>query len=160
MRRWVVLIAALFALCGAAHAQDKGAAPTALDPVAHKRAVALAAELRCLVCQNQSIAESNAELAVDLRNQIDEQIKAGRSDREIIDFMVARYGDFVLYRPPVKATTLLLWLGPAILALLGVGILWRILRARRAREEERPLTEEERREAERLLAEARAREAS
>jgi cytochrome c-type biogenesis protein CcmH len=157
LRTW--LLAALLA-CTTAMAYAKDAAPTAHDPVAQKRAVALAAELRCLVCQNQSIAESNAELAVDLRNQIEEQIKSGRSDREILDFMVARYGDFVLYRPPMKATTLVLWLGPALLALLGIGVAWRIVRARRLRSEDRPLTEEERREAERLLAATRAKEAS
>jgi cytochrome c-type biogenesis protein CcmH len=117
--------------------------------------VNLANELRCLVCQNQSIAESNAELAVDLRRQIDEQIGAGKTDREILDFMVARYGDFVLYRPPVRASTLLLWGGPLVLLLIGVAVAWRVLRSRRARTDERPLTDEERRDAERLLAAAR-----
>ena len=106
-----------------------------LDPVAQKRLVDLSAQLRCLVCQNQSIAESNAELAVDLRNQINEQIKAGRSDKEIVDFMVTRYGDFVLYRPPFKATTALLWIGPIALLLLAVFVFYRTLvsaaRARR-----------------------------
>jgi cytochrome c-type biogenesis protein CcmH len=153
-----VLIALLLACGAAAYAKD--AEPTALDPVAQKRAVALANELRCLVCQNQTIADSHAELAVDLRRQIDEQIKAGRSDTEILDYMVVRYGDFVLYRPPLKATTMLLWGGPALLGLVGLGALWRILRVRRGREAERPLTAEERREAERLLAESRAKEAS
>ena len=153
------LLLALLLACGVA-AQAKDAVPTETDPVAQKRAVALANELRCLVCQNQTIADSNAELAVDLRRQIDEQMKAGKSDREIIDYMVARYGDFVLYRPPLKATTLLLWGGPALLGLVGIFVLWRVLRARRAREEERPLTDEERREAARLLAATRAKEAS
>jgi cytochrome c-type biogenesis protein CcmH len=128
--------------------------PTMLDPVAQKRLVDLAAQLRCLVCQNQSIAESNAELAVDLRNQINEQIKAGKSDKEIVDFMVTRYGDFVLYRPPFKATTALLWLGPLALLLLAVAAFYRTLVARRKRIEERPLTDAERAEAERLLAQA------
>lgn len=126
--------------------------PTMLDPLAQKRLVDLSAQLRCLVCQNQSIAESNAELAVDLRNQINEQIKAGKSDREIVDFMVTRYGDFVLYRPPFKATTALLWVGPAALLLLAVLVFYRTLKARRARVEERPLTDAERAEAQRLLA--------
>jgi cytochrome c-type biogenesis protein CcmH len=146
-------LAALLALAAPAIARD--AAPTARDPVAQERAVGLANELRCLVCQNQSIAESNAELAVDLRRQIDEQIAAGKSDREIIDFMVARYGDFVLYRPPLKATTLLLWGGPLLLLLAGVLVAWRVLRRRRGRAADRPLSEEERREAERLLGEPR-----
>jgi len=128
--------------------------PTMLDPVAQRRLVDLSAQLRCLVCQNQSIAESNAELAVDLRNQINEQIKAGKSDREIVDFMVTRYGDFVLYRPPFKATTALLWIGPIALLLLAVLAFYRTLLARRKRIEDRPLTDAERAEAERLLAQA------
>ena len=127
------------------------AMPTEHDPVHEKRAVRLSEQLRCLVCQNQSIAESNAELAVDLRRQIREQIGAGRSDGEIVDFMVQRYGDFVLYRPPVKATTILLWFGPALLLLIGVGVLVRNVRARRLRAEERVLSDEERQQAEVLL---------
>jgi cytochrome c-type biogenesis protein CcmH len=126
--------------------------PTMLDPVAQKRLVDLSAQLRCLVCQNQSIAESNAELAVDLRNQINEQIKSGRSDKEIVDFMVTRYGDFVLYRPPFKATTALLWVGPLALLLLAVITFYRTLLRRRARVDEKPLTEAERAEAQRMLA--------
>jgi cytochrome c-type biogenesis protein CcmH len=127
------------------------AQPTESDPVSAARAVQLANELRCLVCQNQSIAESNAELAVDLRRQIRDQIAAGRSDDEIVDFMVTRYGDFVLYRPPFKAATLLLWLGPALLVLAGFWTLARALRARRQAQAP-PLTAEERERAERLLA--------
>jgi cytochrome c-type biogenesis protein CcmH len=128
--------------------------PMLLDPVAQRRLVDLSAQLRCLVCQNQSIAESNAELAVDLRNQINEQIKAGRSDTEIVDFMVTRYGDFVLYRPPFKATTALLWMGPIALLLLAVFTFYRTLARRRARIEDKPLSDAERAEAERLLAQA------
>ena len=102
-----------------------------------QRAVRLAEQLRCLVCQNQSIADSNAELAVDLRRQIREQIAAGRSDGEIVDYMVQRYGDFVLYRPPFKATTMLLWLGPALLLLIGAAVLARNLAVRRQRQADR-----------------------
>ena len=127
------------------------AVPTEQDPVRAKRAVELAEQLRCLVCQNQSIADSSAELAVDLRRQIREQIGAGKSDREIVDFMVQRYGDFVLYRPPVKATTLLLWSGPAVLLLIGIGVLVRSLRVRQQRVGEVTLSEEERRRAALLL---------
>lgn len=127
------------------------AQPTATDPVENKRAVELAEQLRCLVCQNQTIADSNAELAVDLRRQIREQIAQGRSDSEITGFMVERYGDFVLYRPPVKATTLLLWLGPPLLLLAAIGVLLRYLRERRKRVETRPLNDEERRQAQLLL---------
>ena len=93
----------------------KEAAPTAFDPVAHKRVVEVSEQLRCLVCQNQSIADSNAELAVDLRNQVIEQVKAGKSNEEIVNYMVDRYGDFVLYNPPFKASTVILWVGPAVL---------------------------------------------
>lgn len=129
----------------------QSAQPTTADPVANKRAVELAEQLRCLVCQNQTIADSNAELAVDLRRQIREQIAQGRSDSEITGFMVERYGDFVLYRPPVKATTLLLWLGPPVLLLAAIGGLLRYLRGRRKRVETRPLSDEERRRAQLML---------
>ena len=106
--------------------------PTTDDPVANKRAVALSEELRCLVCQNQSIAESNAELAVDLRRQIREQIADGRDEKQIIDYMVERYGDFVLYRPPVKGSTLMLWLGPfALLVGAAITLVWVVRRRAR-----------------------------
>jgi cytochrome c-type biogenesis protein CcmH len=95
--------------------------------------MALASELRCLVCQNQTLADSNAPLAVDLRNQIRERMQSGASERDIIDFLVARYGDFVLYRPPFKLSTLLLWIGPIALMIAGLGALyWRL--AGRSRE--------------------------
>ncbi|GIL05903.1 MAG: hypothetical protein BroJett031_24230 [Betaproteobacteria bacterium] len=149
MKRLVALLALSFALAaGAAHANT--AVPTENDPVASKREHDLASKLRCLVCQNQSIAESNAELAVDLRRQVREQIAAGRSDAEIIDFMTSRYGDFVLYRPPFKATTALLWGGPVVLLAIGLFVLVRVVRARRAAVET-PLTPEERARAEQLL---------
>ncbi len=113
-----VLALVLMLIAGSA-ALGKEAAPAAQDPALEQRVTALTSELRCLVCQNQTIADSNAGLAVDLRNEVREKMKQGMSDREIIDFMVERYGDFVLYRPPFKATTLLLWLGP--LALFGAA---------------------------------------
>lgn len=127
------------------------AVPTEKDSVASSRAVKLSEKLRCLVCQNQTIAESNAELAQDLRRQVHEQIAAGKSDDEIVDYMVARYGDFVLYQPPVKATTVLLWGGPALLLLLGAFGVVRVLRARRAEAEPPPLTAEEHERATQLL---------
>jgi cytochrome c-type biogenesis protein CcmH len=114
-----------------------------------KRVAALAHELRCLVCQNQTLADSNAPLAVDLRNQIREQLTAGASEREVVDFMVARYGDFVLYRPPFKASTAALWLGPFVLLALGAWILLRRIRRRRA--PERELTDAEHARAAKLL---------
>jgi cytochrome c-type biogenesis protein CcmH len=128
------------------------AVPTEKDALAASRAVKLSDKLRCLVCQNQTIADSNAELAQDLRRQIHEQIAAGKTDDEIIDYMVARYGDFVLYQPPVKPTTFLLWAGPGLLLLLGFVALARVLRARRGEAEALPLTAEERERAARLLA--------
>jgi cytochrome c-type biogenesis protein CcmH len=111
----------------------------------------LAAELRCLVCQNQSLAESNAGLAVDLRNQIREQLARGASEREVVDFMVARYGDFVLYRPPLKASTFLLWFGPFVLLIAGIYVL--IRRIRRQRTMNGQLSEADRLRAEQLLKE-------
>lgn len=90
----------------------------------------LASELRCLVCQNQTIADSHAELAVQLKNEVRNQLAQGRSDDEVRDFMVARYGDFVLYRPPVSTATALLWAGPAVLLLIGLGLLVQHIRAR------------------------------
>jgi len=95
-----------------------------------KRTAALAQELRCLVCQNQTLADSNAPLAVDLRNQIREQLAAGKSEGDVKDYMVARYGDFVLYRPPFNAATALLWAGPFLLLLFGFFLLIRRLRTK------------------------------
>lgn len=113
------------------------AAPAADNPVIEERMMALAGELRCLVCQNQTIADSNASLAVDLRNEIREKMQQGMSDRGIIDFMVARYGDFVLYRPPFKAATLLLWLGPLLLLAAGLfALFYRLARRHGAVETE------------------------
>ncbi len=126
------------------------AVPTEDDPVASKRAVELGMKLRCLVCQNQSIEDSHADLAADLRRQIREQMAAGKSDREIIQFMTDRYGDFVLYDPPFKATTLLLWTGPALLLLIGAIVMARVIRARRRLVA--PLSDAERARAESLLA--------
>jgi cytochrome c-type biogenesis protein CcmH len=136
------------------------AVPTENDPVAAARAVALSEKLRCLVCQNQTIADSNADLAQDLRRQIREQIAAGKSDTEIVDYMVARYGDFVLYQPPLKPTTLLLWAGPALLVVIGFVVLARIVRARRIRPDASSLTTEERELAGRLLGGNGAKDAS
>jgi cytochrome c-type biogenesis protein CcmH/NrfF len=93
-------LAACALMAGTAFAAPREAAPTAFDPIAHQRVVEVSEQLRCLVCQNQSIADSNAELAVDLRNQVIEQVKAGKTNKEIVDYMVERYGDFVLYKPP------------------------------------------------------------
>ncbi|MDR2187303.1 MAG: cytochrome c-type biogenesis protein CcmH [Azonexus sp.] len=116
-----------------ASSATEAALAAADDPVAEKRLQALSKELRCLVCQNETIADSNAELASDLRREIRGMIHQGQSDQEIIDFMVARYGDFVLYRPQVKGATLLLWGGPLVLLLIGVSALFIYLRRRAGR---------------------------
>ena len=148
MKFWLALLLALqFAL--PAHANE--APPLAQDPVVEKRMVAISAELRCLVCQNESLAGSNAELAHDLRREIRGMIQAGKSDAEIMDFMVSRYGDFVRYRPPLKGTTLLLWFGPALLFAGGLGGLFLFLRRRSRVIGDAPLSEAERQQAERLL---------
>jgi len=130
----------LLLLGGAAWAKE--AAPAAEDPRLEQRMMAIAAELRCLVCQNQSIADSDADLAKDFRNQIREKLQQGQSERDIIDYMIARYGDFVLWRPPFKPTTLLLWLGPALLVVAGlIALFFRLARERKAGEIELSETE-------------------
>ncbi|HYQ99845.1 MAG TPA: cytochrome c-type biogenesis protein [Casimicrobiaceae bacterium] len=150
MTRIATLVLAL-ALMAPVAGRAADAVPTEMDPVKAARAVKLAEKLRCLVCQNQSIADSNAELANDLRGQIREQIAAGKSDDEIVSYMVNRYGDFVLYQPPFKMTTVLLWAGPALLLVGGALVLARNLRRRQAAADV-VLTDEEKAQAERLLA--------
>ena len=108
-------------------------------------------KLRCLVCQNQSLADSNAELAGDLRTQVREQIAAGRSDDQIVEFLVQRYGDFVLYEPPFKATTALLWIGPFALLVTASALLIVILRRRRHAAAPPMLAPDEKRLVERVL---------
>ncbi len=120
-KRWLTLIVCVILIAGAHAAQDAQEA----------RVAALAAQLRCLVCQNQTIADSDAGLARDLRRIITEMVAAGRSDAEVLDFMAARYGDFVLYRPPLQPRTLLLWGAPAAFALAGALALALTLRRRR-----------------------------
>ena len=113
-------------------AQAGEAVPTADDVALEERVMAVSEELRCLVCQNQTIADSHAELAVDLRNQVREKLRQGMSEQEIKDYMVARYGDFVLYRPIMKRSTWLLWFGPFLLLILAFGVLFVKLRKRRS----------------------------
>jgi cytochrome c-type biogenesis protein CcmH len=130
MKRWWSILLLVLAMQLASSVSGKEAAPLAADEATEKRLVAITQELRCLVCQNESIADSQADLANDLRDEVREMIRAGKSDKEIIDFMVARYGDFVRYRPPVKPTTWLLWGGPFLLLVGGVGALVLFLRRR------------------------------
>lgn len=139
----------MLVLSAVAVARD--AAPAVSDPALEARVNALASELRCLVCQNQTIADSSAGLAIDLKNQVREKMRQGESDAQIVQFMVQRYGDFVLYRPPVKIATMLLWFGPALLVLAGLLVLYRKLRVQ-ASTDEPALTLEERERAARLLA--------
>lgn len=144
-------LTALFAACTLWGAHANEAAPLAEDPLTEKRLLAISEELRCLVCQNESLAGSRADLANDLRREIRSMIQAGKSDAEIMDFLVARYGDFVRYRPPVKSTTWLLWGGPFLLLLGGLGGLIIFLRQRAGNALASPLSAEEQRRAQQLL---------
>jgi cytochrome c-type biogenesis protein CcmH len=136
----------IFSLC-IASAQGAASADAALE----RRVQVLSEELRCLVCQNQSLADSNAELAVDLKNQVREKFRQGASEADVITFMTERYGDFVLYRPPLKATTLLLWFGPGLLMMAGLLALFLRLRRRTATAAAPALTAAERARATALL---------
>ena len=147
MRRLLVLL--LLAVVGWS-ASAREARPLADDEAVEQRLIGIADELRCLVCQNESLAGSRAELAQDLRREIRTLIRSGKSDAEILDFLVSRYGDFVRYRPPLKPTTWLLWLGP--FALLGVALAALFLHLRRRAGAPPPLSAAERARAEALLA--------
>ena len=151
MKRIALLISLV--ICFATVALAKEATP-AEDPQIEQRMRALTEQLRCLVCQNETLADSRADLAEDLRKEIREQMKAGTSDREIIAFLTQRYGDFVLYKPPVKSTTYLLWFGPFVLLFAGTGVLYRYLKRRRELIDDKPLTADERKRAEEILRQA------
>lgn len=145
------LAALLLALIGGAAAQVFEAREFE-NPENARRYQVLISELRCLVCQNQNLADSNAPLAADLRQLTYDMIREGKNDAEIIDFMVARYGDFVLYRPPIKPTTAILWAGPFLLLAVGIWLLLRQLRRRAsAAVQDSALSEEERARLERML---------
>jgi cytochrome c-type biogenesis protein CcmH len=123
------------------------------DQAQEERYRKLAMELRCLVCQNQSLADSNADLARDLRIEVLRLMNGGKSDKEITEYLVARYGDFVRYRPPLNAVTLMLWAGPAILFVLAVFGLARVIRARRSNSEDETLSADDSRRIQKLLQE-------
>lgn len=148
--RGLIIILFLFLLVPSA-VWSKEAIPVAEDPEIEKRMLALTMDLRCLVCQNESIADSRADFSNDIRREIREQIKANKSDQEIIQFLVDRYGDFVLYNPPMKPTTILLWFGPVILFMIGLGSLIVYLRRRRVQIEEVSLSQSQLEQAEALL---------
>lgn len=125
----LALLLLLSALVLFAHAKE--AEPESNNPELEVRVLAIAGELRCLVCQNETLAASHADLAVDLRQQIRLKLQAGESEKQIVDFMVSRYGEFVLYRPRLEARTVLLWLGPFVL--LAVAVLMLVINVRRRR---------------------------
>jgi cytochrome c-type biogenesis protein CcmH len=148
------LFALLLLALAVASGWAKDAAPLADDPVVEQRLIDIAEEMRCLVCQNESLAASRADLAVDLRRELREQIRQGRTDDEIREFMVSRYGDFVLYRPRVKPITWLLWAGPFVLMIAGVVALMMYLRRRNRAAGEALLSQDEASRAEALLKES------
>ena len=137
--------------CGMGYAKE--APPLAEDPAVEQRMIAISEEMRCLVCQNESLAASRADLAQDLRRELRGLIKEGKSDEEIKQFMVSRYGDFVLYRPRLQPTTWLLWAGPFVLLIVGVAVLIGYLRRRGGKVPETPLSEADAKRAEALLKE-------
>ena len=144
---WVLLLATLAAPCMA-----RDAAPATADPALERRVTAIADELRCLVCQNQTITDSHAPLAIDLKNQIREKLGAGMSEAAIMEYMVARYGDFVLYRPPLKTTTSLLWFGPFVLLAAAFAFLFFYLKRRsRSQQGDAPLDDAEREQVRQIL---------
>ena len=142
----VIMLAslALFAIA-------KEAQPSSDDPALDERMMNLSRELRCLVCQNETLADSRADLAEDLRSQIREQMKAGKSDKEIVAYLTARYGKFILYNPPIDPTTYLLWFGPFVLLLAGLFVLFRYVKQRRELIIDQPLSADEHSRAETLL---------
>ncbi|MGD8570389.1 MAG: cytochrome c-type biogenesis protein CcmH [Gammaproteobacteria bacterium] len=145
------LVMFLFLLVAATTAVAKQAAPLADDPELEKKVNNITKELRCLVCQNQTIADSHADLAIDLKNQVREMVRNGKTRDDVVDYMVARYGDFVRYRPPIKPTTYLLWSGPFLLLVGGLLILGVNLKRRRAKTTDSPLSEEEHHKLESIL---------
>lgn len=150
-----LLLAAMAAWCLAvSSAAAREAEPLAQDPVVEQRLIRISEDIRCLVCQNESLAGSRADLANDLRREIRKLIREGKTDAEITGFLVSRYGDFVLYRPPVKPLTWVLWFGPFLLVLAGVAVLVRTLRRRQRAHvlsAAPPLSDDERRQAQMLL---------
>lgn len=141
--RYFLYIALVGVILAGTSVIAKEAAPMAADPALEKKVNEIAAELRCLVCQNQTIADSHAGLAIDLKNQVREMVKQGKTRDDVVDYMVERYGDFVRYRPPVKPTTYLLWVGPFLLLAGGITILVVNLRKRREMVTDAPLSEAE-----------------
>ncbi len=148
MKYWLALILALqFAL--SAHAGE--ATPLAEDPVVEQRMIAISEELRCLVCQNESLAGSRADLAQDLRRELRTLVKANKSDAQIKEYLVSRYGDFVLYRPPFKPLTWMLWVGPFLLLIAAIVVLVRLVRRSQRSAAPAALDPDQRKKAQSLL---------
>ncbi|QWD61214.1 cytochrome c-type biogenesis protein [Polynucleobacter sp. MWH-UH25E] len=148
MKSIFLAIASIFIL-QVTYAND--AAPLADDPVTEQRLISISEEMRCLVCQNESLAGSRSDLANDLRREIRTLIKEGKSDEQIRSFMVERYGDFVLYRPPVKPITWLLWIGPFVILLMGISFLFSYLRRRNTNVAAKELSAEDNQKIDALL---------
>lgn len=147
MRKLITLV---LLVCSLSSSVASEATPVAADPVLEAKVQSLSEVLRCLVCQNQNLADSHADLAIDLKNQVREMLRQGKTEKQVIDYMVERYGDFVLYRPPLKSTTWLLWGAPFILLFGGLAGLFWLLKHRHGASEE-PLGEMDRQAAARLL---------
>jgi cytochrome c-type biogenesis protein CcmH len=151
--RKAILIFVLALSAGPFAGGAREAIPVGQDPAIEARMMALAQELRCLVCQNQTLADSQADLAADLRQEIRELMQKGQSDEQVKRYLVARYGDFVLYRPPLKPTTWLLWFGPALLLIGGLTALYAVLLRRRRLAPAEPLNADQEKRALALLSE-------
>lgn len=147
MRRWLPLLILWLPLT----AWSEEAKPVAEDPVLEQRMIHLSEDLRCLVCQNESLAASRADLAQDLRQEIREQMRAGKDDKQVIEYLTQRYGDFVLYKPPMKPATWLLWFGPFVLLIGAAGGFYLYLRRRNRRVEAETFSDEEKRRVEAML---------
>ena len=151
MFKKIVTSAFLALLMSVVHADE--ATPLAADPVLEQRLISISEEMRCLVCQNESLSGSRSELAQDLRREIRDLIRQGKTDAEIRTFMVDRYGDFILYRPPVKPTTWLLWIGPFVLMIAGITALLMYLRRRNSQVNSTVLSDDENKRIDALLRE-------
>lgn len=148
MKPWILLLLALLAPLAA---RSEEAKPVAADPVLEQRMINLSQNLRCLVCQNESLAGSRADLAKDLRQEIREQMSAGKNDQQVIEYLTQRYGDFVLYKPPMKPVTWLLWFGPFVLLAGSIAGFYLYLKRRARRLEAESFSDEERKRVEALL---------
>jgi cytochrome c-type biogenesis protein CcmH len=149
------ILTCLFLIAFVGLVQADEALPLAADPVLEKRLISISEEMRCLVCQNESLSGSRSDLAQDLRREIRDLIQQGKTDAEIRTFMVDRYGDFILYRPPVKPTTWLLWMGPFVLMIGGIAALLMYLRRRNTQVPSTALTDDDNKRIDALLREDR-----